>query len=321
MNRLSVVVGTGLWALLGTGLYAFDLTPTPSEPAAQPTPIAANDSPTAQVQAEPVGDYDAREWGVIFRNRLLGRDPVRKVKEPVIYFTSRDKKDFSLRVTFENGSPTAQYPKGDVSGSSVSWEHVSFSAPNPATDSPSYSFGTMGTLADLNNVQADPISVGGVTSHFLFYEGRISGDEPLKVAFSKDNMEVHLENASQHEVEDIIISFRDREGNVRQAVVDHLDGGASDNRTLKSVSDRGEFPDLTRLGFKSDENQAFEHFWAPVQFRVGEVFGLRNRNDKPMPVRSVIYRLSREACDEVARLDFEPKPKKLTRALYVFDVY
>jgi hypothetical protein len=317
MKRTSIMVAMGLLALLGSELYAADPTPTPMESAVQPPVIAVNDSLTAEVQTVPVGDYDAREWGVVVKQNgtyeLDGSNPYSGNKshlhfthghrEPVIYFTSRDKKPFSLKVTIPHGRITAYYPSlTDTSGNSVQWQDVNFFPPQGAAPIFTPNCPSLEKyFSILNNVSSDEFYADSVPSKFLFYESAIDFKEPVIALVNLAALTAKLSNQSDYPVRDLMVTFGRNLRGFRVAKLNLL--AAHQERIVHFTYETlAPFPDLTAIGFKRDEATAFDNVW----------------NGNCNCHYNLTYRLSPQACDDLSRLDFTPRPKGLIRAFYVF---
>lgn len=278
-------------------------------------------SALAAEKPAPAADYEVREWGVILGcgdggDYFLTSRPIQitYVKEPVLYFHSRDKRPFSLKVTFNQGTPTETYPAAVKNGNVIQWEHVSF----PAKAEPIITKGlTMETLVPfneiidtLNKVDADEIESGGTKARFLFYEGEMPFVNSVKMTVDPQSQEVILVNTGSYPILDLFVIVRDPlnaggfliQKDIFSSYLPQLQPGETVRLKPELVKATLDFAKpLRELGFTEKEARSFEALWQNSFLNFGKL----------------IYRLPQSECDRMIGLEFDPAPKKISRALYV----
>lgn len=268
-----------------------------------------------------VGDYEVHEWGVIVGcddsgDYFLTSRPMQitYVKEPVLYFHSRDKRPFSLKVTFNQGTPTETYPAAVKNGNVIRWERVSF----PAAAEPMITKGLaveslvpLDEIIDtLNRVDADEIESGGTKARFLFYEGEMPFANQVKMTVDSKTQEVILVNTGGYPVLDLFVIVRDSlnaggflfQPDIFSSYLPQLQPGETVRLKPELVKVMLDFAKpLRELGFTEKEARSFEALWQNSFLNFGKL----------------IYRLPQSECDRRIGLEFDPEPKKISRALYV----
>jgi hypothetical protein len=278
--------------------------------------------------AAPVGgpvktaDYEVHEWGVLVgcangSDYLLTSRPVRVtvVKEPVLYFHSRDQQPFTLKVLFNQGKPTETYPAAVKEGdNAIRWNRVAFSA--PVKVAPTVTKGLklnvnlvpFNEIIDtLNNVDADEVESGGTKARFLFYEGEIAFSNQVKSDYDPQSREVTLVNQGSYPVFDLfaIVPVAGElvfQKNFFTAYAPQLKPGETIRVKPEPAKSSVDFAKPLRdLGFTASESASFAALWENSMLNNGRL----------------VYRLPREECDRMITLDFNPRPKKISRALFV----
>jgi hypothetical protein len=264
-------------------------------------------------------DFDAREWGVLdLRDGevgILGTLPPPSLKEhivraPVIYFSTRDQKPFSLTVRFPNGHPVEDFPQAVSTGASLVWNDVVFASVSQAGSATRETPACLRPLAGvLGQVGAAPLLVRGQTTRFLYYEGAVSLTPPLKAEWVGQRL--RLTNISDQPIGPISVStgyaFRFVRVDQGYASLARLDSGKSAVLGLSPSQDAAAFPNLRQMGFPNDEAEAFDVCW-----RAAVIEPLRQH-----PWARVFYRLSAPTCERVSSLEFDPPARQVTRALFV----
>ena len=268
-----------------------------------------------------VADYEVHEWGVIAgcdeaKDYFLTSRPLQVtiVKEPVLYFHSNDKKPFSLKVTFNQGFPTDTYPIAERDGNVLQWKRVSFTedaAPVSKGLGEVEGHVPLREIIDtLNDVDADEIYCNGVKSRFLFYEGEIPFANKIECIYGPDSRDVSVVNHGDCTVFDLFIISQESLGTVVNffqkdslvAYLPQLKPGEKARVKLELVTKKVDFAKSLRdLHFTDKEIKSFESLWDDPFLRYGKL----------------VYRLPQDECDRMIRLEFEPRPKKIVRALYV----
>ena len=278
----------------------------------------------AVLKTDRTGDYEVREWGVIVGcdgggNGILTSRPmqVTVVKEPVLYFHSRDKRPFSLKVTFNRGTPAETYPAAEQNGNVIEWKRVSFPAKTKAAITKGFALNSLVPLDEiidtLNDTDADEIESGGTRARFLFYEGELPFKNPVKLATDPRTHEVMITNTGSYPILDLFVILRDSQNegglffrpDVSSSYLPQLQPG----ETVRLKPAAGAALDfsrpLRRLGFTEKETLPFERLW----------------RDSFLTYGKLVYRLPEEECDRMITLEFNPQPKKISRVLYVLVKY
>lgn len=233
----------------------------------------------------------------------------------MLYFHSRDKKPFALKVTFNQGAPTQTYPQAVTRGKTLLWSHVTFPAAGEpevvrehGSDHGLASFTK--TAAVLNRVDADEVESGGVRAKFLYYEGKMPFRNPIKSVYDVGTKTVTVVNVGNYSVFDLVVLVEDAEGTVATspfsvtllfAFVPQLKPGRSMRVKPQAMKQKVDFTkSLHKLGFTGQESAAFDTLWTHVILNSGKLF----------------YRLSQSECERLTNLDFNPRPQKIRRAIY-----
>jgi len=262
-----------------------------------------------------VGDYEVHEWGVLAgcddgeaylltsRPFLTSHPPgMVVVKEPVLYFHSRDGGPFSLKVSFRAGTPTETYPVGEKNGRTVQWKKVSF-VKAAGTTKGLFDFwdstipvSLEKIIPTLNDVDADEIVYNGTKSRFIFYEGEVPFTNKVAFQPAAGGREVVVANNGEYPVFDLYVFLSPD----RAAYLPRLDAGAK-VKVAPGKAETDFAAPLKKLGFTDKEAAAFAGLWEDSFLWFGRL----------------VYRLAEEECDGLVELEFDPRPKKLVRALYV----
>ena len=268
--------------------------------------------------ADRVADYEVHEWGVIAGcdgggDYFLTSRPLQVVvvREPVLYFHSRDRQPFSLKVRFARGVPTLTYPSTRIKGDTVEWARVSFTEHAAGVTKglrPETGHVPLEEILErLNDVDADEISYNGVRSRFLFYEGGMPFANNIACTIAPGGREAVVVNNGDYPVLDLFVihavagalPFRDDH---LFAYLPQLNAGEKVQVGLEPVRGRVDFAEpLRKLGFTAKEAESFEALW----------------HDSFLEYGKLVYRLPGEECDKLIELRFDPRPKKIARALFV----
>jgi hypothetical protein len=267
------------------------------------------------------GDYKVHEWGVIVGcadggEGVLTSRPLRitVVKEPVLYFHSRDRLPFSLKVVFNRGTPTETYPAAARNGNVIEWERVSFPTKTKAAVTKGLSMNSLVPLEEiidtLNDTDADEIESGGTRARFLFYEGEMPFKNPVKLATDPRTQEVVVTNTGNYPVLDLFVIRRDPldaggplfQPDISSSYLPRLQPGETVRLKPETAREMLDFAKPLRgLGFTEKEARSFETLWQDSFLNYGKL----------------VYRLPEKECNRMIKLEFNPQPKKISRALYV----
>jgi ankyrin repeat protein len=312
-------------------------------------PAASGEGEKAQA------NFEIHEWGVLVGSYtddayLCASRPPEEVihlsdfREPIIYVHSKDKKPFSLRVTFASGKPALTYPMAEVSGNAVSWPLVQFARPvvpsgrpvmqsydvplqkftvNCSGMTPRYiaapatvteEFAPLSELMPaLNDVDADELIYRGQTTRFLFYEGEIHYHNTIMLDHTMGEKTATVHNTGSDTVYDVMVVVPPEEGDalprtVSIGRVQELKAGEKLSLSLVPLgNDVSLASSLVALGFTEKEAFSFERVWS----------GPFLRPEDPSPSINLIYRLGQEQCRTITELAFDPKPDKVVRAVYL----
>lgn len=234
------------------------------------------------------------------------------VREPVLYIESADQAPFSLRVRFPNGHPSSSFPRGLSIGNTLLWDRVLFKG--PATEA----------LADcdkpivelLGEAGADQLFVHGQGSRYLFYEGEAQFKPAIELVFKGQQLTVH--NRSGQALNDILL-VRAKNGACEHARIASLVGGGSLPVTYKAGSGEAEFPDLGAQGFKPAEALAFAKVWKPIVCGCSAELAPGDTGHDTMSPGHAFYQLPAGVVESISRLEFDPAPSKLTRAMFAHE--
>jgi hypothetical protein len=270
-----------------------------------------------------VAAYEVHEWGVIVgcdqsEDYLLTSRPLRInfVKEPVLYFHSKDKKPFALRVTFNQGNPTETYPEATKNGNTLSWERVAFTAATPPVETKGLRLFDAGLvnfneiIDTLNDVDADEVESNGVKARFLFYEGEMPFVNQIKTTYDVTTKKATVVNNGVYPVYDLFVLVPDGldandfifPRDPLLAYLPQLKPGETVRVQPEAITKKVDFAKSLRdLGFTDKESAAFDSLWSESFLRSGKL----------------LYRLPQDECDRLINLEFTPCPQKISRALYV----
>jgi hypothetical protein len=240
------------------------------------------------------------------------------VKEPVFYFHSRDKRPFSLKVAFNRGTPTETYPAAVKNGNVIEWKRVSFPAETKAVITKGLAVDSLVPFHEiidtLNDTDADEIESGGTKAKFLFYEGEMPFANPVKMTADPRTHEVMVTNTGSYPLLDLWVIFRDPlnagrlvfQPDISSYYLPRLQPGETVRVKPESAGETLDFAKPLRgLGFTEKEAQSFEALWQDSFLKYGKL----------------VYRLPEEECNRMIKLEFNPQPKKISRALYVLVKY
>jgi hypothetical protein len=281
-----------------------------------PTLAAGEAAPVGSSAVVKTADYEVHEWGVLVgcasgQDYLLTSRPVRitVVKEPVLYFHSRDKQSFSLKVTFNQGTPTETYPVAVKNGNTIQWDHVAFPAPvvtkGLKLDVDLVPFNEI--VNTLNQVDADEVESGGTKAKFLFYEGEMPFVNQVQSTYDSKSGEVVIVNNSSYPVCDLfaivpVAGALPFQKEFLTAYAPQLKPGATIRVKPELAKQPVDFAKPLRdLGFTVKESASFAALWENSFLNSGKL----------------VYRLPQAECDRLIKLDFNPQPQKISRALFV----
>jgi len=270
-----------------------------------------------------VGDYEVHEWGVLAgcsgqKDYFVTSRPlkVHAIREPIVYIHSKDKKPFSLHVQFNKGNPTESYPPANVTTNSVSWANVQLNKPQRKTlrGIKQQQFVPLNTIMPvLNDVDADELYYQGFASRFLFYEGNIPFNNQIKAEYNIDDKKAKVQNNGKMPVYDVLVVAPQKGSasfsiNVFVSHVEKLNPGETVTKDLSPLSSDFSFgKQLVELGFTKKEALSFDKLWKRPFLSPINTMGWGH----------LVYRLSDEEYGQITELQFNPKPKKCIRALYV----
>jgi hypothetical protein len=268
-----------------------------------PVVIATGAAAAGQVPAAPL-NYDQA------RASLKGTV---RMETPVIYFYTPHQEAVNVRVDFPQGLITEWYPPAAVAQplatanslrgaiqSSISWNGL-FIRPgaNPplpvGREGPSHYYAA-------REVDAAPVSAGGMDEKFLFYRGVGSFPVPLSTTLAADGG-VIVKNTSPYPIPALVL-FENRAGKVGFTISSHLVAGKPDTMqraTLTgSVAALGAELEkmLVATGLFEREAKAMVKTWEDSWFEDG----LR-----------VFYVLPKQLVDDILPLSVWPEPKQIAR--------
>jgi hypothetical protein len=282
------------------------------------------------------GNYEIHEWGVlkgcessedsnIYHLSNSPQPAVPKpasVDEPIIYVHSKDKKPFSISVRFHAGMPTTIYPQGEINNNLISWTNVDFAKDSSLSNDKSFNEGIVENLRALfpilSDVDSDLLLYKGISSRFLFYEGKLPFTNNVLVTFNKQNNQFIIKNNNDFPVFDLFVVRRLGEERVA------IDGKLMDgDRTFVSkmviakVDSLGAFQEVV-LSFNSTKDFEFTPYLTKSGFTEKEALAFNNTwKSSFLGSQNIIYRLPDEQFNKMISLECNPIPKKAIRSLYV----
>ncbi|HJL29482.1 MAG TPA: hypothetical protein RMI62_10445, partial [Polyangiaceae bacterium LLY-WYZ-15_(1-7)] len=249
-------------------------------------------------------------------------------RKPVVYAHLLDANPdftFDLEVTVGAGAILEHWPATEVEGATVRWEDVALSrescagGPYPSADDPACANAPDGycELAELSAYAADDagcLTVGGEQEAFLFYRGGgASPALPVTVARADDGT-ILLTNEALEPVGPVLRLSRTDDG-IRVAQVAMPAAGERATIPAADAEPTDAHREVIRtqlreLGLTAGEAGAFERAW------FGELFDA----EAPTPhafADALLFFLPPGAIDAFARLEAEPQPAEVKRAMAV----
>ncbi|MEM9073725.1 MAG: hypothetical protein AAGE52_34865 [Myxococcota bacterium] len=259
------------------------------------------------------GTLTAHEWGVwlledgdvtlnalanespsfVARGHQAPQTPARPpvvARKPVLYLRASEPiQDLRINVSFTGGQPWLLFPVGQVAGNAINWRGRL--QPRPAERLQTAAQGHW--WHHLRNVNADYFtSAHGTTERFLFYDGPVSFQSPLRsrTPLRARQASLPLWRVTANGAAELDVTTRS--ANVRRrGSKEHLRGWL--------------LAALTGRGLEPDEAAALINTWAP------ELFEGDHARD--------IYFVSRAAYDRMLPLTIFPRPTELVRVGLVID--
>jgi len=272
-------------------------------------------------EAAEIADYEVHEWGVLVgcsesKEWFLTSRPekVLLVKQPVIYVHAKELEDFNIKVIFNGGRPTQTYPLGEISNNVVEWKGVKIAAESSKKITKGKGYVPLSEIIPKLNVSdADRLEYKNIKTRFLFYEGEIPFENKIEVKYDLDKKKVVVKNNSKYEVYDLTVSIGVEDKNLvfpyakrYIARIEALAPGMELSEKLSEAERPNIQKTMERLGFTQGESYAFAALWEESFFMPSYKRFAR-----------LSYRLPRGEIERLIRLEFEPKPKKLLRELWV----
>ena len=211
-----------------------------------------------QIVDKPEIGFEVHEWGVMVGcpeddNYFLTSRPEKItemiVKEPVLYFHSKDKNPFSLRVKFLNGKQILNYPEAEIENDEIYWKKVSFDnerieLKSKSPEKPREFVPLSSIMGILNDVDADLIEYNGTKTRFLFYEGEIKLSNKVTATFDNEKNEVIFKNEGDYKVCNLVYVNRNNLFYLKE--LNPFEEGLGQ---MKKRSDNIFISDLVNLGF------------------------------------------------------------------------
>ncbi len=266
-------------------------------------------------------NYEVHEWGVLAGceesdSWLVTSRPekIMLVKQPVIYIYSKNVSDFNLKVKFLKGYAEMSYPEAENRETSLEWNNVKVmkNTLGGAIYKSSEQRVPLGEIADeLSTTDANILSYKGVNSKFLYYEGAIPFENKVKVKIDRETKEVIIKNNFNFPVQHVTVavSFKSNAPPYTKkyyyAYIYKLDSGAE--TILKLKEQKPKLEELAmKLGLYKNEAKAFANIWEQNFFKFE--YSAKAR---------VSYALPQSEIEKLIELEFQPKPKKILRVLFV----
>ncbi len=264
-----------------------------------------------------IADYEVHEWGVLVgcnesKKWFLTSRPevMARVLQPVIYVHAKELEEFNVKVIFNGGRPTQTYPLGNVQGNVLEWKKVKvIKEPESKKLIPKSYVPLEEIIPTLNDVDADELDYNNIKTRFLFYEGELPFENKIEASYDLEQKKVFVKNNSKYTVYDVVVavgtgSFIHPTRYI--AKIGTLAPGMQAEKTLEETSKPDLKKKMVALGFTEKEAEAFAKLWQEPFFEPINISFAR-----------LSYRLPRSEIERLIRLEFEPKPKKLLRELWV----
>jgi hypothetical protein len=284
------------------------------------------------------GNYEIHEWGVLkgcesseeSKIYHLSNAPqpseLVPAKEPIIYVHSKDKKPFSISVRFHSGMPTVIYPQGEIKDKVISWNNVDFAKDlSLSKRMPIYQDEGQAKTDEslqrlfpiLSDVDSDLLLYKGVSSRFLFYEGKLPFTHNVMITFNSQNKQFTVKNNNAFSVFDIFVVRRlGEEEPARKAVMDRRRTLAK-KMAIAKVDSLEAFQEVV-LSFNSTDNLEFTPYLTKLGFTEKEALAFNNTwKSSFLGSQNIIYRLPDEQYNKMISLECNPIAKKVIRSLYV----
>ena len=133
---------------------------------------------------------------------------------------------------------------------------------------------------------------------------------PVKMTTDPQTQEFIVVNTGSFPVLDLWVIFRDPlnvgrlvfQPDISSSYLSRLQPGETVRLKPELAGERLDFAkSLRELGFTEKEVRSFEMLWRDSFFKYGKL----------------VYRLPEDECNRIIKLEFNPQPKKISRALYV----
>lgn len=314
-------------------------------------------APTARTSSEP-STYSVHEWGLVraaagdalFVGAMGPPAPpidLIPVEKPVLYFhlSGSEPLDIATVAVDALGGTIVEhwpYTGGGAAPASIAWTGLRLEPgscplrPPTAAEPPcSHVLGTRGeceSLALASAVASDAACVRSATtaSPLLFYRSTSTAmTAPLR-AFHLDFGDIHVRNDGDHPIPGRLVRFQRSGADVRVVVVDppaphhtivvgHDWGGPDVARAAVTETLRG-------LGLSEPEAAAFLASWDAAFFGPASATPTALEEDIPLeetpsPEESILYFLPAADVARLSRLDFEPAPTEVRRAIAVWSAF
>lgn len=328
-------------AVVGVGCACGSERANPASPSPDPNP---NSTPAATAR------YEVHEWGLAtgsigsgpfqLSTRPAPPPPVPMItRAPILYVHLLDGTSitFDLTVSVPNGDVTEHWPTAELSSEGVRWTSVradpdSCHGTYPALGGPECSSVSDGNceaaeLAALEVSDAACLTVGGAGYNHLFYRGTPGSPAmPLRLQPAADGA-VEVSNVGGTPVGNLLRVVRGPTATFAVVVPVPAPGASVTvprptnsndiDRARRSIGEG-----LRALGMSSNEAQAFERAWMSELFEPTNTTRTREltrgrRRLRPTTLDTLLYWLPEASADELARLNFEPPPIRVRRALLV----
>ena len=262
-------------------------------------------------------DYEVHEWGVLVgcsesKEWFLTSRPevMARVLPPVIYVHAKELEEFDAKVIFNGGKPTQTYPLINAQGNALEWKNVKVIKEPESKELTPKSYAPLEEIIPtLNDVDADELNYNNIKTRFLFYEGELPFENKIEASYDLEQRKVFVRNNSKYAVYDVMVAIGT--GNFMYptryiAKIGTLAPGMQVEKTLEEASRINLKENMVALGFTEKEAEAFAKLWYDPFFKPTNITFAR-----------LSYRLPRSEIERLIRLEFEPKPKKLLRELWV----
>lgn len=312
---------------------------TTPAPFGDPTPTPTPTTPTGPAPVNPpqVDPAPVRPSPPVRPGPQMGR------RKPVLYFHLLDGAEtatFDVAVQLSPGILLEHFPAATTTNDSVRWDNIALAqepcrgpsypnATDPSCTAVQDGYCEMAELRAYESPDAGCLTFSGMEHNLLFYRGGGRGPElPIAVQRTQDsrilvsNRHMEVPTGAQ------ILRLRrnpDRSVRVSMATLPARGEHLTLPVPTEAASDQHRSAirnELARLGLTAGEQEAFARAWflELLGLPASDLSAETEANEQQTPeafTDAVLYFMAPETVESVARLEFEPAPREIKRAMAV----